>query len=105
MNWVVYILRCSDGSYYTGITNNLAKRVATHNCGKGSKYVRSRLPVVAEWFTGSCTKSFALRLEARIKRLSHDKKRCLIDGITILDSLGIDLDHKTLLLIVDSNDK
>ena len=81
MNWVVYILRCSDGSYYTGITNNLTKRVATHNRGKGSKYVRSRLPAVVVWSYDAASRSIALRIEAEIKTLSHAHKQCLIDSI------------------------
>ena len=45
MKWCVYILKCSDGSLYTGISNSLSQRVDTHNSGKGAKYTKSRLPV------------------------------------------------------------
>jgi putative endonuclease len=72
--WVVYLIRCSDESIYCGITNNLENRIAAHNSGKGGKYTRSRRPV--EWVASSIemTKSDALKMEYRIKRLSADQK-------------------------------
>ncbi|NQY66940.1 MAG: GIY-YIG nuclease family protein [Flavobacteriales bacterium] len=78
MNWVVYILECSDGSYYTGITNNLAHRTTQHNLGKGAKYTRGRTPVVvkAQWPVSD--KSAAIREEIRIKKLSRSAKSFLI---------------------------
>ena len=48
--WFVYILECQDGSFYTGITNNISKRMKVHNKGNGSKYVRSRLPFKLVYF-------------------------------------------------------
>jgi putative endonuclease len=72
--WCVYILECLDGSYYTGITNDLDKRMKTHEAGKGSKYVRAK---------GFCkllssknfeNKSEASKVEYEIKQLSKDEK-------------------------------
>lgn len=76
MSWVVYILECSDSqrSLYTGITNDLPKRIAIHNSGKGSKYVRSRLPAILFKSFPAPNKSQALKLEYYIKTLSHDQK-------------------------------
>ena len=74
MTWVIYMLRCRDGSFYTGCTNNLARRLALHQNGKGAKYTRSRLPVKLAWYEEADGKSEALRREAAVKRLSHVKK-------------------------------
>lgn len=76
--WFVYILKCGDGSYYTGTTNNLAKRIGQHQLGKGAKYTRSRLPV-QQVYSESCTdRSKALKREAEIKKLKRSQKRDLI---------------------------
>jgi predicted GIY-YIG superfamily endonuclease len=67
--WLVYILRCSDGSLYTGITNDLPKRLKAHAAGKASKYTRSRLPVRLAYGEPQKSKPAALKREAAIKRL------------------------------------
>ena len=72
--WFVYILRCSDGSLYTGITNNLQKRLDKHNAGKGSKYVRGRRPAELLVYFEMLNKSDAAKEEYRIKQLSHEDK-------------------------------
>ncbi|MEM7541667.1 MAG: GIY-YIG nuclease family protein [Pseudomonadota bacterium] len=72
--WQVYILECSDGSLYTGISNDLERRLATHNEGKGAKYTRSRLPVRLVYAEHCEGKSAALRREIAIKRLSSSLK-------------------------------
>jgi putative endonuclease len=77
MNWFVYILLCSDGSYYCGATNNLAKRLKAHNDGKGAKYTRARRPVFLFKYVEVPNKSAALKLEAKIKKLSHKQKECI----------------------------
>ena len=79
MNYT-YILRCKDGSLYTGWTNDLEKRVAAHNAGTGSKYTRTRLPVELIYYESFPTKSEAMRREVQIKRLTRDEKLCLIAG-------------------------
>jgi len=67
-DWCVYLVTCSDGTLYCGTTNDLDKRLATHNAGKGAKYTRSRLPVKLATYCDGLTKSEALRLEARVKK-------------------------------------
>ncbi|MBW2514210.1 MAG: GIY-YIG nuclease family protein [Deltaproteobacteria bacterium] len=72
--WVVYLVRCSDGSLYCGITNNLQHRLSAHNLGGGAKYTRSRRPVVLVGVSAEMSKSDALKLEHRVKRLPAEKK-------------------------------
>jgi putative endonuclease len=72
--WVVYLVRCSDASLYCGITNNLESRLAAHNLGKGAKYTKPRRPVKLVAARSEMTKSEALKLEYRIKRVPADKK-------------------------------
>ena len=85
MNYT-YILKCSDGTLYTGWTNNLEKRLAAHNMGTASKYTRTRLPVEIVWHEASETKNEAMSKEAHIKRLSRSEKIALIEGtpLTVL---------------------
>jgi len=73
--WYVYIIRClKDNSLYTGITNNLNKRIAIHNDGKGAKYTRGRRPVILMKYFQVDNKSHALRIEMKIKSLPKNKK-------------------------------
>lgn len=76
--WLVYVLRCADGSLYTGITNDLEKRLGAHAAGKASRYTRSRLPVTLAYTEPRRTKSAALKREAAIKRLRRAEKDRLI---------------------------
>lgn len=78
MSWYVYMLRCRDGSLYTGYTDDPERRLATHNAGKGAKYTRSRLPVVKVYEECFGEKSEALRREAAIKRLKKSQKEALL---------------------------
>jgi putative endonuclease len=78
--WTVYVLRCGDGSLYTGITNALEARVKTHRAGRGAKYTRSRLPVTLAWSRRCPTATAARRLEYAIKRLAREAKLRLIAG-------------------------
>lgn len=78
MGWTVYILRCGDGTLYTGCTNDLSRRLNAHQSGRGAKYTRSRLPVVLAYREEVPDKSSALRQEAAIKRLGHREKLALI---------------------------
>jgi putative endonuclease len=75
--WFCYIIECSDGTLYTGITNDLEKRISTHNSGKGAKYTKTRLPVVLKWSTQCENKSEASKLEWKIKQLPRSKKLSL----------------------------
>jgi predicted GIY-YIG superfamily endonuclease len=72
--WFIYLLKCSDGTLYTGITNNLDKRIKQHNEGKGAKYTKGRGPVTLIKFFTRLTKGEALKLEYKIKQLSKDEK-------------------------------
>lgn len=80
MPWTVYILRCGDGTLYTGCTNNLPRRLEAHQSGRGAKYTRSRLPVALAYREEVPDKSAALRREAAVKRLDRRAKLALIGG-------------------------
>ena len=75
--WFVYIVRCRDGSLYTGATNDLDKRVRAHNDGKGARYTRSRRPVELVFSRRARDKSSALRQEYRLKQLTRAEKLAL----------------------------
>ena len=75
-----YLLKCSDGSYYCGISNNVDGRVLVHNKGKGSRYVRSRLPAVLVYVEECGSKVDALRRERQIKSMNRQQKIQLIDS-------------------------
>ncbi len=75
----MYILECADGTYYTGYTTDLGKRLETHNSGKGAKYTRARLPVAMVFSEAYATKSEALRREIEIKRMTRREKRELVE--------------------------
>lgn len=77
--WHVYMLRCRDGSLYTGITNDLDRRLKTHSAGRASRYTRSRLPVALVYRERQPTKSRALRREAAIKKLDRLRKERLLE--------------------------
>ena len=74
----VYMLRCRDGSLYTGWTNDLERRLKAHNEGSGSKYTRSRLPVELVWVEECESKEQAMSREWHIKKLSREEKLRLI---------------------------
>ena len=80
--WLVYLLLCSDGSLYTGITNDLERRIAQHNDGKGAKYTRSRRPVKLVYRRQCRDQSDALKQEHSIKQMSRDKKWQMIDQVS-----------------------
>lgn len=74
----VYILRCGDGSLYTGIAKDLERRLAQHRAGRASRYTRSHLPVTLVWVREVLSWSLALREERRIKALSRTAKEDLV---------------------------
>ena len=76
--WVVYIMRCVDGSLYTGISNDLPRRLEQHNAGTASRYTRSRLPVVLVYQEPQASRSLALKRELTIKALTRHAKESLI---------------------------
>lgn len=81
--WTVYLLRCSDGTLYTGVTTNLERRVRIHNEGKGAKYTRGRRPVELIAFCRGLKRSAALRLEALLKGYPSNQK-----GARLLEEAG-----------------
>jgi putative endonuclease len=76
--WSVYILRCRDGTFYTGIAKNVQARIDQHNRGRGAAYTRGRLPVTLVYEENTLTHSEALVREAEIKRLSRAGKEELV---------------------------
>ena len=76
--WCVYIVRCADGTLYTGTTTDPARRVDEHNAGTASRYTRSRLPVLLVYRRRVANRGAALVREAAIKKLSREEKEALI---------------------------
>lgn len=85
----VYIVECSDHTYYTGWTTDLNKRIAVHNNGQGAKYTRSRCPVKLVYYETYTCKSTALKREAAIKKLQRHQKTALIQGGKLLENASI----------------
>ena len=77
------MLECSDGSFYTGWTNDLSHRVKVHKEGKGAKYTRARRPVELVYYETFETKSEAMKRECAIKKLTHEQKKELADGFSL----------------------
>lgn len=80
MTYWLYILRCGDGTLYTGTTDNVARRLAVHQSGKGAKYTRGRGPLTLAYQEACADKSAALRREIAVKRLTRAEKLALIEG-------------------------
>lgn len=80
MEWFVYILRCGDGTLYTGSTDNVEKRLAAHRAGKGAKYTRGRGPLELVYSECLPDKSAALKREYEIKQLARLEKLKLIEN-------------------------
>lgn len=80
MSNYTYILTCADGTLYTGWTNDLEKRLAAHNAGRGGKYTRARCPVTLTYYEVFSTKKEAMRREAAIKKLPRLEKMKLIES-------------------------
>lgn len=86
-SYYVYIVRCKDGTLYTGSTNNLEKRLAAHNAGEGAKYTRGRQPVTLIYAEELPSWGTALRRERAIKQLSRERKLSLIaNGAKMLNA-------------------
>ena len=81
MKAIVYILRCSDGTLYTGWTFDIEKRISAHNSGSGAKYTRGRTPVSLCYTEELETKEEALSREREIKKLRRHEKEALIRGL------------------------
>ena len=81
MSSYVYVLRCGDGSLYTGWTNDLKQRLAAHQSGKGAKYTKGRLPIEMVYFEEMPDKSAALKRENELKKLKKPEKELLIKNL------------------------
>lgn len=79
MSWYVYIVKCSDNTYYTGVTTDLQRRINEHNSDdkKGAKYTKSRRPVNLFWCESHESRSLACQREAAIKKMKRAQKRAL----------------------------
>ncbi len=77
MDWYVYMLRCGDGTLYTGITDDVEKRLAAHRAGKGAKYTRGRSPLELVYTQAYPDRAAASRREYQIKQLTRQEKRKL----------------------------
>jgi putative endonuclease len=95
--YYVYILECRGGTLYVGSTNDIDKRVAAHNAGKGAKYTRGRTPVVLRYSESFETKGEALKREAVLKRLSRKDKLLLTRGSELWQSTLV---HKAKSLVL-----
>ncbi|MBN2408075.1 MAG: GIY-YIG nuclease family protein [Elusimicrobia bacterium] len=84
----LYMVECSDGTYYTGYTNDIGKRLERHNRGLASRYTRSRLPVKLVWKKQAENKSYAMKIERKIKNLKRKDKIKLISGSRLDNILG-----------------
>ena len=87
--YYMYVLLCADGTFYGGFTNDVAKRVATHNAGKGAKYTKTRRPVKLLYHEEFETKSAALKAEYAFKHQSHKKKEQFLLNHGVLESSWI----------------
>lgn len=88
MTHVVYVLECADGTFYTGYTTDLERRVAEHEAGEGAKYTRGRAPVEVRHTEPFDSRSAALSREHEIKQLSRTEKEALVGGND--ESSGVD---------------
>ena len=87
--WFVYILRCSDKSFYTGISKDVIRRCRQHNAGSASKYTRSRCPVRLVYQEVCASQSSALKREAAIKAMTRREKQGLIRGESKQDDTAL----------------
>src|SRR5262249_41953158 len=81
-DWLVYILRCRDGTLYTGVTTDLDRRLAAHVAGRGARYTRGRGPFAVVHVEGAGPRGAALRRRHALEELSRAAKRALFDGIS-----------------------
>ena len=87
--WLLYILECRDGTLYTGITDNLARRLQAHRAGKGAKYTRGRVPLIVRYVEKCDSYSQSLRREVQVKRLSRGEKLLLCQQFSQEGKYGI----------------
>lgn len=78
--WSVYLIRCGDGTFYTGITTDVERRFHVHCAGRGARYTRGRGPLQLCWWIGPLTHGEALREERKIKHMAHNRKVALAEA-------------------------
>ncbi|MGN0014618.1 MAG: GIY-YIG nuclease family protein [Candidatus Gastranaerophilaceae bacterium] len=83
--YYVYLILTENDSYYCGYTDDVQKRFEKHLSGKGAKYTRSHKPVKIVWQKDFSTKSEAMKIEKKIKKLSHEQKENLINNVLVVD--------------------
>ena len=81
MRWCVYLIRCGDGTLYAGMTNDLERRIAAHESGRGARYTRGRGPLTVVHVERKRSRSSALKREAALKRLDRRAKLDLLDTL------------------------
>ncbi|HCU07427.1 MAG TPA: endonuclease [Clostridiales bacterium] len=86
MGWQVYILQCGDGTLYTGVTDDMDKRLEAHRQGRGARYTRGRGPLTVVYQEACCDRSAAQMREAAIKKLPRAQKICLIERSSVKGS-------------------
>ena len=84
-HWYLYILRCGDGTLYTGITTDVEKRLEAHRTGKGAKYTRGRSPLELVYRECCDSHSHALKREAAVKKLSRQEKEKMLSAVCCED--------------------
>ena len=85
--WFVYMVECADGTFYTGVTDDLNNRLATHNAGRGAKYTKGRVPVVLRFKEELSGRGNSQKREAELKKLSRRAKINLCDKIPSIRKL------------------
>ncbi len=93
MQAYTYIVRCADGTYYTGWTTDVTARVAAHNAGSGARYTRARLPVRLVYWEIFDDKQTAQRREAAIKKLTRGQKAQLVSGFALPETITTRLEE------------
>jgi predicted GIY-YIG superfamily endonuclease len=86
--WYLYLVRCGDGTLYTGISNDVARRLAAHLAGRGARYLRGRGPLALARRIRVGDRSSATRIEARVKKFSRARKEALIRGEIRIKDIG-----------------
>lgn len=82
-SWYLYILRCGDGSLYTGITTDVEKRLEVHRSGKGAKYTRGRAPLALVYREECASHSDALKRERQVKALPREEKLRMVKELAL----------------------
>jgi predicted GIY-YIG superfamily endonuclease len=83
--WFLYILKCGDGTFYTGVTNDVERRLLAHREGRGARYTRTRQPVELVYRESCGLRADALKRECAVKSLGRQAKKALISGVSPVD--------------------